>query len=241
MSAAAIVPETQRAGAVVALESVDFAYAGGGFAMEVSAFHVAAGERVAVAGPSGCGKTTLLALIAGLARPRTGRIRSCGQDLETIGDAGRRALRARAIGLVHQDFQLLESLDARGNILLPYLVGSGMRVDAAARARAQELARRAGIAHALDRPVRQLSQGERQRVALCRALAARPALVLADEPTASLDESTRDATIALLLEECARAGAAIVAVTHDRALLPRFDRSVEFEAIARVRRTEAAR
>ncbi len=232
----AVRPEnTDSAGApVVALRGLRFCYPHGAFQMEVDALEVARGERVAIAGPSGCGKTTLLSIMAGIATPAAGTARVCGAQLDAIGEGGRRALRARAIGLVHQDFQLLEALDVQGNILLPFIVGAGMRVDGAARARAAELAERAGIAHALRRSVRRLSQGERQRVAICRALAARPQLVLADEPTASLDQATRDAMIALLFDECARAGAALVAVTHDRALLPRFGRALEFAQIARI-------
>lgn len=211
---------------IATLRDVHFAYPTGDFKLDLSALEVAARERVAVVGPSGCGKSTLLAIMAGLAKPHAGHVQVAGTDLRGASPGAVRALRAARLGMVHQDFQLFESLDVQGNILLPFLVSPALALDEAARDRAASLAQRAGLARLMKRSVTRLSQGERQRVAVCRALVAAPVLVLADEPTASLDQRTRDQTIGLLLDECERAGAALIAATHDLELLGHFGRTV---------------
>lgn len=217
---------------IVTLRDIQFAYPNGDFRLGMRELDVAARERLAIVGPSGCGKSTLLAIMCGLCTPHAGDVRVAGLDVRTAPPSAVRALRASHIGMVHQDFQLLDSLDVERNILLPFIVSPALRLDAAARNRAASLAARAGLSKYLRRGVARLSQGERQRVAVCRALVAGPALVLADEPTASLDHRTRDQTVGLLLDECDRAGAAIVAATHDRDLLAHFSRTVSMESAA---------
>lgn len=211
---------------IASLREVVCEYAGSDFRLSMDEFDVAPRERVALVGPSGSGKSTLLGAMAGLVRVRAARLTVAGVDLRQAPQAEVRAMRASRIGMVHQDFQLLDELDVERNILLPNLVSSALRLDDAARARAAELATRAGLGRMLRRSVTRLSQGERQRVAVCRAVVAAPQLVLADEPTASLDAGTRDRTIELLLDECERAGAALVAATHDLELAARMGRTV---------------
>ena len=136
------------------------------------------------------------------------------------------------MGFVFQDFALLDYLTARGNILYPYRIGAGLRLDRAARARAEALAGACGIAGLLDRRPGRLSQGERQRVALCRALVTEPGVVLADEPTGNLDPANKALILDLLFERTRAAGASLLAVTHDHELLSRFDRVVDLAAPA---------
>ncbi|MDA1222805.1 MAG: ABC transporter ATP-binding protein [Planctomycetota bacterium] len=201
--------------------------------MEVDGLEVRAGERVAVVGPSGSGKTTLLHLLAGILTPDSGRVAVAGVDLGASTDAQRRRHRLEKLGLVFQELELLDHLDVRENILLPYLIG--LPADPRAPARAVELAERTGLAGLLRRHPRDLSQGERQRVAVCRALVTEPSVVLADEPTGNLDPSTTARVVDLLLGQASAIGAAVVMVTHDHGLLSRFERTFDFDAGGRFR------
>lgn len=215
---------------MVEMEDVAYAYRRGGFRLFVPSLRLEAGERVAVVGPSGSGKTTLLDLVAGVRRPQRGRIAVCGKDLATLPEDEIRQFRVRNVGFVFQDFGLVDYLDARGNILYPYRITPALRLDAAARERAAGLAAACGLAGKLNSLPAMLSRGEQQRVAICRALVTRPRLVLADEATGNLDPETKGVILDLLFERVAEAGASLLAVTHDHALLDRFDRVVDFAA-----------
>ena len=219
---------------MIALRDVVFAYPEG-FTLAVPAFDVAPGERVAVIGPSGSGKTTLLSLIAGILVPGQGSVIVGGTSVSTLGDGERRAFRIRSIGAVFQDFGLIDYLDARDNILHPYRVTDALHLTPEVRRRAERLAGEAGIADRLSRLPRTLSQGEKQRVAICRALLPRPSLVLADEATGNLDPETKGTILDLLFAQSAEVGASVVAVTHDHVLLGRFDRAGVFAAFRRAR------
>ena len=212
---------------MIELAGLDFAYDAGGFRLAIDELGVTRGESAAVIGPSGCGKTTLLHLVAGIVTPRAGRIVVDSIDLSGLNDAGRRDFRVARIGLVFQEFELLDYLDVLDNILLPYRITSALRLDSEVRARALELAAEVGIGDKLDRPPRRLSQGERQRVAVCRALVARPRLLLADEPTGNLDPGNKERVLDILLEQARRSGATLLTVTHDHSLLGRFDRVID--------------
>lgn len=204
----------------------------GTFELRVPTLSIRAGEHVALLGRSGSGKTTLLSLIAGILLPQRGRIRVAGVDVARLSDAERRHFRIGSIGIVFQEFELLEHLSVAENVLLPYFVNPALVLDAAVRARLDELARDSGITRHLAKKPRQLSQGERQRVALCRALVTAPKLVLADEPTGNLDAKTSEQVVDLMLHQARARGATVLCVTHDRTWLPRFDRSIELEALA---------
>jgi len=198
------------------------------FELRVHSFSLAPRELVACVGPSGSGKTTLLNIIAGILLPRTGRVRLMGRDLASQPDAHRRRLRLAHLGLVFQEFELLDYLSAWHNITLATRLGD---FDATALARrARELAVAAGIHHALGRKPGCLSQGERQRVAICRALAHNPALVLCDEPTGNLDPDAASAVIDLLLDQVRSRDAGLLMVTHNHALLRHFDRVVHIRS-----------
>ena len=153
---------------------------------------VARGESVAVVGPSGCGKTTLLHLLAGILAPASGSVVVDGVESSELGREDRQDFRALAVGLVFQEFELLDYLDVLDNVLLPYRVSPALTLDGAARQRAVELVEQVGLADKKSSFPRQLSQGERQRVAVCRSLVTRPKVLFGDEPTANLDADNRD-------------------------------------------------
>jgi putative ABC transport system ATP-binding protein len=178
------------------------------------------GEAVAILGASGSGKSTLLGLLAGLDRPSAGEVWLCGQSLTGLEEDGRAALRNGRVGFVFQDFQLLPTLTAIENVLLPLELGD--LADAGARARAA--IDRVGLTDRARHYPRQLSGGEQQRVAIARAFAPSPQILFADEPTGNLDQTTGEAVIELLLDLRNAVGAALVLVTHDPRLAERCDR-----------------
>ena len=186
---------------------------------------IAAGERVALVGESGSGKSTLLHLIAGLDAADGGEIRLVGTDVTGLSDAGRAALRRDRLGLVFQQFNLIPSLSVDDNLAFQSRIAG--RHDAAWHA---ELVERLGLGKLLRRYPEQLSGGQQQRVAIGRALATRPALLLADEPTGNLDEDTADGVLALTRDLVARTGCGFLMVTHSARLAATLDRQVTLHA-----------
>jgi len=213
---------------MITVQNLTFAYAAGGFRLRVPDLRLPAGERLAVIGPSGSGKTTLLNLIAGILTPDSGQIEVNGADVAAMQDAERRQFRASQIGFVFQDFALLDYLTARQNILYPYRIAPHLTLEPSVRDRAEVLAQACGIREKLDRYPAALSQGEQQRVAICRALIARPKLILSDEATGNLDPDSKGRILDLLFAQASEVGATVLAVTHDHELLPRFERVVDF-------------
>jgi putative ABC transport system ATP-binding protein len=183
-------------------------------------------QSTAIVGASGSGKSTLLAIVAGLDRPSAGTVRLDGVDLFAIDEDARAALRARKLGFVFQSFQLLAHLTALENVMLP-LELLGRR---GARAHAGEMLHRVGLGERLSHYPRTLSGGEQQRVALARAFVVEPAVLLADEPTGSLDFATGDRVMELMFEMNRESGTTLVLVTHDRAIAARCDRQLHIEA-----------
>lgn len=216
---------------MIEFDDMTFAYAGADFRLHVPAMRIEDGEKVVLIGPSGSGKTTLLHLAAGILLPGTGTIRVDGVELSRKADAARRDFRISRIGLIFQEFELLEYLTVRENILLPYRVNRSLRLDRAVRASVAELADAVGIAGALGRYPNRLSQGERQRVAISRALVTRPPMIFADEPTGNLDPRNSRAIVKLILRQAETSRATVMMVTHDHSLLDRFDRVIDFEQL----------
>lgn len=189
-------------------------------------FHLRRQESVAIVGASGSGKSTLLSILAGLDTPSSGAVMLTGIDIFKLDEDARAALRAQQMGFVFQSFQLLGNLTALENVMLPLeLMG---RNDA--RTAATEMLRRVGLGERLGHYPKVLSGGEQQRVALARAFVVRPALLLADEPTGSLDFATGEKVMALMFDLNREAGTTLVLVTHDRSIAARCDRQLVIEA-----------
>jgi len=180
-------------------------------------FSIPAGETAAIVGASGSGKSTLLGLVAGLDRPSSGSVSIFGQSLDALDEEARAAWRAKHLGFVFQSFQLLHQMTALENVMLPLELAG--RRDAAPVA--QNLLERVGLGDRLHHYPRTLSGGEQQRVALARAFAPRPALLLADEPTGSLDAATGERVADLMFELNREAGSTLILVTHDESLAAR--------------------
>ena len=183
-------------------------------------------ETVAIVGASGSGKSTLLSIMAGLDTPTRGTVRLAGQDLFTLDEDARAGLRAQQVGFVFQSFQLLGNLSALENVMLP-LELAGRRD---ARQSATAMLGRVGLAERLRHYPRVLSGGEQQRVALARAFVVQPALLLADEPTGSLDFATGEKVMELMFALNQEQGTTLVLVTHDRAIASRCARCITIEA-----------
>lgn len=201
-----------------------------GFSLEVPTLTLGAGEQALIAGPSGCGKSTLLLLAAGLLEPEAGEIRIGGDDLVPLGPAARDALRARRIGMVFQTHHLLSGFTARENVALALLFGGVPPREHADRA--ATLLEELGI----DRPdarVDRQSVGQQQRIAIARAAALGPDIILADEPTASLDPEAGRTAIELLQRTCRERGAALLLTSHDPTLGEQMPRTIDFEDLVR--------
>jgi len=214
---------------MIHVKELDFVYPHGDFRLRVPELSVGRGETTALIGPSGSGKTTLLDLVAGNRVPRTGTIEVAGTGIVGLTDGERRDLRIRTIGMVFQEFELLDYLSVLDNVLLPYRITRALDLDADVRRRATDLIDGVGLADKRSRNVRHLSQGERQRAAVCRALVTRPAILLCDEPTGNLDPVNKEQVLDLIFDHVARSGITLMAVTHDHDILPRFDRVIDFK------------
>jgi lipoprotein-releasing system ATP-binding protein len=186
-------------------------------------FEAVEGQTIALCGPSGCGKSTLLHLFGGLDEPDGGRVSVNGTELGQHRSPLR--LLRREVGFVFQLHNLIPDLTLEENCLIPTVAAGIDRKTA--RTRLQQLTERTGVSHRLDQRIQKLSGGERQRTALCRALMNKPRILLADEPTGSLDETTSSIVFELLLDLVATEGVTMVMATHDRALAQRCDRLVE--------------
>lgn len=213
---------------MVEIDDLEFRYADGGFGLRIRELRVPAGEAVALIGPSGCGKTTLLNLMAGIVVPQQGTVRIGGKELASLYDAARRSFRITTVGMVFQEFELLDYLSVEENILLPFFLNSSQQAVRRSRASVSELAESLGLTPLLSKSITLLSHGERQRVAIGRALITEPALLLADEPTGNLDPYTRDQIVDLLFNQAADRQTTLVMATHDHSLTERFNVVIDF-------------
>ncbi|WP_434357131.1 ATP-binding cassette domain-containing protein [Parasalinivibrio latis] len=224
--------------AVITINHLAFGWNRDSQVLDIPSLVIEAGEKVLIKGPSGSGKSSLLSLLAGITVPDSGDVSVLGQSTQDLGASQRDTFRANHIGYIFQQFNLLPYLTVAENILLP------LRFSATRRQRAggdtADIARKLIVAlglpeNLLSRPVTALSIGQQQRVAAARALIGEPELLIADEPTSALDTDTRRQFIDLLMDECHRAGSTLVFVSHDPALTPCFDRTIELLEINRVR------
>lgn len=194
--------------------------------IDVNYFAVASKAQVALQGESGSGKTTFLHLIAGILRPDSGRVLFAGQEMSQLKESQRDRLRASTIGYIFQNFNLLQGYTCLENVLLAMSFGRGVN-----RTFAEALLERVGLADRLQHYPRQLSTGQQQRIAVARALANRPKLVLADEPTGNLDQRNGRAALALIRQTCHENNAALLLVSHDREALSEFEHIQQFPQI----------
>jgi putative ABC transport system ATP-binding protein len=198
--------------------------------LDVPRFELASAEQVVLVGSSGGGKSTLLNVIAGISTPDSGTVKIDGYDITTMIEAARDRFRAQRIGYVFQTFNLLQAFSALENVLLG-MSFSGRPVD---RPHAVELLTRVGLGHRLSHRPAQLSVGEQQRVAVARALANRPSLLLADEPTANVDVANQETILGLIRDACRENKVSLLMVTHSKDVAARFDRQVNLSEFNRV-------
>jgi ABC-type lipoprotein export system ATPase subunit len=217
---------------VVSIQDLKLEYRSGGESLtvlDIPAWQIEEKEQVAVSGPSGSGKSTLLNVIAGLLPASSGRVTVCGEELSALGEAERDRFRAAHVAYIFQTFNLLQGYTALENVLLGATF-SRCRTD---RAAARALLERVGLGHRLHHYPSQMSIGEQQRVAIARALAKKPRLILADEPTGSLDPRHAGEVVRLLREACAEHDAALVVVSHEASIAAAFPRQEHFMQLNR--------
>jgi putative ABC transport system ATP-binding protein len=214
---------------MIKIENLEFHYDAGDFRLLIPELTVPQAEKTAFIGPSGSGKTTLLNLVAGIFLPQKGMVTVDSFTVSKLNDSARRNFRIKNLGFVFQDFELIDYLNVLDNILHPYRITNALTLDIDVRARAVQLAEEMGIADKLKRHPNDLSQGEKQRAAICRSLLPSPKIVLADEATGNLDPANKTKILDLLFRNVEAHGATLLAVTHDHELLSRFDRVIDFQ------------
>lgn len=225
---------------MILLNDLKFHYPGGEFDLSIQDLQIASGQQAALIGPSGSGKTTLLNLIAGILQPSSGTIQVAQTKINLLNETERREFRVSQIGLVFQEFELLSYLNGRDNILLPYRIHTGLKLNKEVMDRAESLASELEISDKLNRLPEQLSQGERQRVAIARALITRPKVMLADEPTGNLDQANKHRIVDLMLKQAEEQGVTLLMVTHDTSLLDRFEVTYDISSFLKSGPKEAA-
>ncbi|MFT4638624.1 MAG: putative ABC transport system ATP-binding protein [Verrucomicrobiales bacterium] len=214
---------------IISVTDLRYQYPSSTFSLDIPVFTAALGERVAITGPSGCGKTTLLRLTTGLIQPHAGTIAILGQDLSTLNEAEKRALRITRIGSIPQELDLLDYLSVKENMLLPFYINHTLSLTEEADQEREKLATALGLEDKASRFPHQLSQGERQRVAIARALITRPEILVADEPTGNLDGNTACQVLELIGKLIKERQTTFLMVTHDLSLLDFFDRRFDLE------------
>jgi len=214
---------------MIDISNLEFSYPTGDFFLNIPQFSVEKNEKVAVIGPSGTGKTTLLNLIAGIIVSNQGSISVNDTSVNQLNDAKRRQFRITHIGFVFQDFELLDYLNVYDNILHPYRITDALNLNTTIKQRVRLMAQEMGIGDKLERGSTDLSQGEKQRAAICRALLPQPKLILADEATGNLDPENKTRILDLLFRSVTEHDTTLLAVTHDYELLDRFDRVIDFK------------
>lgn len=216
---------------MIKVSHLQFQYPDREFSLHIPELEIKSGTTTAITGPSGTGKTTLLNLMAGILVPQKGELQVNKTNLPVMEDKERRAFRISHIGLVFQEFELIEYHSVMNNILLPYRICPTLELNNTVRERAEYLANEVGIRDKFHRNVKRLSQGERQRVAICRALLPEPPVLMCDEPTGNLDPANKQIILDYLLKEVVQRQTTLVVVTHDHQLLPQFQRVIDFSSI----------
>lgn len=216
---------------MINIENLKYSYPNSDFNLAVGTLSIEKGSRTAVIGPSGFGKTTLLNLIAGILQPQKGDVKVNGTNVSQLSDSERRNFRIREVGFVFQDFKLLEYLSVLDNILLPFRINRSLEISKDVKSVAKDTAASLNIEDKLREHPSRLSHGERQRVAICRALVNKPAIILADEPTGNLDPDNKAHIMQILFDYVDNYDSTLVTVTHDHELLKGFQQIVDFREL----------
>ncbi|WP_066224044.1 ABC transporter ATP-binding protein [Formosa haliotis] len=217
---------------MIQCNAIQFNYPNTTFGLNITELQISEGEQLAIIGPSGCGKTTLIHLISSLLTPNSGTVTIDEIVLSDFKKRDRNDFRILRMGLIFQEFELLTYLNVLDNILLPYRINSILEQHSNLKQRAEQLAEMVGLNDKLLRYPKHLSQGERQRVAVCRALITKPKILLCDEPTANLDPINRDLILDILFEYSKTHKTTLVMVTHDQDILSRFERIIDVKRFA---------
>lgn len=220
------------------LQNVVFGYDRQTPVLDIDELTVKTGKRVFLYGPSGSGKTTLLGLITGILQPQQGSCKVLGKEMARMSMSARDQLRGSEMGYIFQSLNLIPYLTVRQNVALPCQVHKRRRKNIVAptvAAEVERLIKRLELETHLDRGVKKLSTGQQQRVAIARAVIGKPSLVIADEPTSSLDTDRQQAFLELLFEVCDEANATLIFVSHDRSLMSRFDEQIALNEVSTVR------
>ncbi len=216
---------------MIELEGIEFKYPKSDFHLSVEKLTFPTGSKTAIIGPSGFGKTTLLNIISGINLPQSGTVKVDQTNVNSLKDQDRRTFRLLNIGFIFQDFKLLEYLKVMDNIQLPFRINRVLKISQSIREKARVMAASMHIEDKLSKFPAKLSQGERQRVAICRALINAPKVILADEPTGNLDPENKEKIMGMLFDQVEQNGSTLITVTHDHELLSGFDRVIDFKDI----------
>ena len=214
---------------MIEIKDLQFRYQQGDFSLNIPQLTIKQGTKVAIIGASGCGKTTLLHLISGIKVPNQGSIQVDSVNLEQLNERDRRQFRITNIGFIFQDFELIDYLNVLDNILHCYRLNPALKLTKEVKDNAYLLAKKVGIANKIKRFINQVSQGEKQRIAICRALLTQPKLLLADEATGNLDPANKQRIMQILFDYLKENQATLIAVTHDHELLNSFDETIDFK------------
>ena len=214
---------------MIEIQGLQFHYPESNFNFFIESLNIDRGQKVAVIGPSGYGKTTFLNLISGILNPDEGMIKIDGEVVNSFTDCQKRVFRISNIGFIFQDFELVEYLSLRDNITFPYLINPEFRLSGEIENNFKYLTDKFGLSDKLTRNVNRLSQGEKQRVAICRAILSSPKILLADEPTGNLDPENKENTVNELISYSDENNAVLIMVTHDLSLLDKFERSINLK------------
>ena len=219
---------------MTSLENIFFQYPDSDFRLEIDRLTFNKGSKTAIIGTSGYGKTTMLNLIAGIILPERGDVIIEKNKINAFSDKNRRDFRIQNIGFIFQDFRLISYLNVMDNILLPYRINSTLQIKKETVQAVSELAEELGIANKLKKYPSKLSHGEKQRVAICRALLNQPSLILADEPTGNLDPENKKKIMDILFTAVEKYNATLIAVTHDHDMLKGFEKIIDFKDFQKV-------
>jgi len=219
---------------MITLENIFFKYPDSEFKLSIDHLNFDTGSKTAIIGSSGYGKTTMLNIIAGISLSKKGNVIIDNNNINKLTDKERRDFRIRNIGFIFQDFKLIPYLNLMDNILLPFRINNVIHIEKETIQRAYDLAEELGIEDKLKKYPSKLSQGEKQRVAICRALLNRPSIILADEPTGNLDPENKKKIMEILFSSVKKFNTTLITVTHDHDMLEGFEKIVDFKVFQNI-------